>query len=102
MTTTVSPGCGLRVSAPQSPGAPSAKAVGNLGPARFFAVPGQIVSLVVLVMPLLVALYMSFTDWSPTRGSLAEAYFVGLENYYELLVYDSRFIEAVLLLITVP
>ncbi|MCM2403227.1 sugar ABC transporter permease [Rhizobium sp. S153] len=76
--------------------APPAKAVGNLGPARFFAVPGQIVSLVVLVMPLLVALYMSFTDWSPTRGSLAEAYFVGLENYYELLVYDSRFIEAVI------
>ncbi|GEM_PF-3159635 len=41
--------------------------------------PGQIVSLLVLVMPLLVALYMSFTDWSPTLGSLFQAGFVGLE-----------------------
>lgn len=73
----------------------SVRRVSNLGPARYFAVPGQIVSLVVLVLPLMVALYMSFTDWSPTRGSLLDAYFVGLENYYELLVYDTRFIEAV-------
>lgn len=57
--------------------------------------PGQIVSLLVLVMPLLVALYMSFTDWSPTLGSLFQASFVGLENYSELLVYDTRFLYAV-------
>ena len=57
--------------------------------------PGQIVSLVVLVLPVLVALYMSFTDWSPTRGSLIEAEFVGLDNYLELLVYDTRFVEAI-------
>ncbi|WP_248310268.1 sugar ABC transporter permease [Bosea sp. 117] len=68
---------------------------GNLGLARFFAVPGQIVSVLVLVMPLLVALYMSFTDWTPTRGSLLDASFVGFENYSELLIYDSRFLEAV-------
>lgn len=67
----------------------------HLGLARYFAVPGQAVSLIVLIMPLLVALYMSFTDWSPTRGSLFDAYWVGLENYFELLVYDTRFIEAV-------
>lgn len=65
------------------------------GICRHLAVPGQIVSLIVLVIPLLVALYMSFTDWSPTRGSLADAYFVALENYFELLVYDTRFVEAV-------
>jgi multiple sugar transport system permease protein len=59
-------------------------------------VPGQVVSLLVLVLPLLVALYMSFTDWSPTRGSLFDAEFVGFENYGELLVYDTRFIYAVL------
>lgn len=58
--------------------------------------PGQVVSLLVLVMPLLVALYMSFTDWSPTRGSLFDAGFVGLDNYSELLIWDTRFLYAVL------
>jgi len=58
--------------------------------------PGQAVSVIVLVLPLLVALYMSFTDWSPTRGSLLDAQFVGFENYSELLVYDTRFIAAVI------
>lgn len=62
---------------------------------RFLTLPGNIISLLVLVLPLLVALYMSFTDWSPTGGSLLQASFVGLENYAELLVYDTRFVEAV-------
>jgi multiple sugar transport system permease protein len=61
----------------------------------YLAVPGQIVSLVVLVLPLLVALYMSFTDWTPTHGSLLNASFVGFDNYSDLLVYDTRFVEAV-------
>jgi multiple sugar transport system permease protein len=74
-----------------APGAPAKPR--NQG--RLFTVPGQIVSLVVLVMPLVVALYMSFTDWSPTRSSLRGAGFVGLENYQELLVYDHRFLQAV-------
>jgi multiple sugar transport system permease protein len=56
--------------------------------------PGQTVSLLVLVMPLLVALYMSFTDWTPTRGSLMDASFMGVENYSELLIWDTRFLEA--------
>lgn len=63
---------------------------------RFLTLPGQIVSLLVLVVPLLVAFYMSFTDWSPTRGSLFDAEFVGLGNYSELLIYDTRFVEAVI------
>jgi len=67
----------------------------NLGIAGYFALPGQIVSLIVLVVPLLVALYMSFTDWSPTRGGLFDASFVGFENYAELLIYDTRFVAAV-------
>lgn len=62
---------------------------------RFLTLPGNIISLLVLVLPLLVAFYMSFTDWSPTGGSLLQASFVGLENYAELLVYDTRFVEAV-------
>lgn len=66
------------------------------GVVRYFAVPGQILSLVVLVLPLLVALYMSFTDWTPTHGSLLNASFVGFDNYSELLVYDTRFVQAVI------
>jgi len=67
----------------------------NAAIARLFTLPGQIVSLLVLVMPLLVALYMSFTDWSPTHGSLFDAGFVSFENYSELLVWDTRFTYAV-------
>lgn len=63
---------------------------------RLMVYPGQIVSVTVLVFPLLVALYMSFTDWSPTRGSLFDASFVGFDNYSELLVWDTRFLYAVL------
>ncbi|WP_316901186.1 sugar ABC transporter permease [Pseudodesulfovibrio indicus] len=75
---------------------PSGKGLSNKTIARIFTVPGQVVSVLVLVMPLLVALYMSFTDWSPTRGSLFDAFFVGFENYSELLVYDTRFTYAVI------
>jgi multiple sugar transport system permease protein len=63
--------------------------------ARSLVVPGQLISVFILVFPLLVALVMSFTIWSPTRGSLLDASFEGLFNYEELLVYDTRFIEAV-------
>lgn len=62
----------------------------------YLTLPGQVVSLLVLVVPLLVALYMSFTDWTPTRGSLLAAQFVGVDNYSELLVWDTRFIHAVI------
>ncbi|GAB7079344.1 sugar ABC transporter permease [Megalodesulfovibrio paquesii] len=63
---------------------------------RLLTLPGTIVSMAVLVTPLLVALYMSFTDWSPTRSSFFDASFVGLDNYSELIVYDTRFVYAVL------
>jgi multiple sugar transport system permease protein len=63
--------------------------------ARGLAAPGQVISVLVLVTPLLVALLMSFTDWSPTRGSLLDAGWAGLFNYEELLVWDTRFVEAV-------
>ncbi|MEM8836720.1 MAG: sugar ABC transporter permease [Pseudomonadota bacterium] len=63
---------------------------------RSLLLPGQLISLLVLVLPLLVAFYMSFTNWSPTRGPLSSAEWIGLFNYEELLVYDTRFVEAVL------
>ncbi|WP_119168391.1 carbohydrate ABC transporter permease [Algihabitans albus] len=62
---------------------------------RGLMLPGQLISLFVLVVPLLVALALSFTTWSPTRGSLFDASFEGLFNYEELLFYDTRFVEAV-------
>ncbi len=72
------------------------KGLSNRAVARIFTLPGQVVSVLVLVLPLLVALYMSFTDWTPTRGSLFDASFVGFDNYSELLVWDTRFIHAVI------
>lgn len=68
----------------------------RLGLGRLMTLPGQVVSILVLIVPLLVALYMSFTDWSPTHGSLLQAQFVGFDNYSDLLIYDTRFIEAVI------
>ncbi|WP_246287818.1 carbohydrate ABC transporter permease [Desulfolutivibrio sulfoxidireducens] len=73
---------------------PSRGGTGAMG--LYMTLPGQIVSVLVLVVPLLVALYMSFTDWSPTRGSLFDAEFVGFDNYGELLVWDTRFTYAVI------
>lgn len=90
-TQPIAGGAGVPAAAAAKPKRRTAPATG-----RWLTLPGQIVSLLVLVMPLLVAFYMSFTDWSPTRGSLTEAVFVGLENYEELLIYDTRFIEAVI------
>ena len=58
--------------------------------------PVQVMMLLMLIVPLLFALYMSFTDWTPTSGALSDASFVGVMNYEELLIDDSRFIEAVL------
>ena len=63
---------------------------------KVLLLPGQLISVFILVVPLLVAFYMSFTDWSPTRGALTSAQFIGLFNYEELLVYDARFVEAAL------
>jgi multiple sugar transport system permease protein len=57
--------------------------------------PAQVISVLVLIIPLLVALYMSFTDWSPTRGALSNASWLGLLNFQELLFEENRFLEAV-------
>jgi multiple sugar transport system permease protein len=78
------------------PQAPSRRGLSRKAVGRVLTLPGQIVSILVLVVPLLVAFYMSFTDWSPTRGSLFDASFVGLLNYEELLIYDTRFLYAVI------
>ena len=61
---------------------------------RYLTLPGQIVSVLVLVVPLLVALYMSFTDWTPTRGSLFNAPFVGFDHSSALPVWAARFAHA--------
>jgi multiple sugar transport system permease protein len=71
------------------------KGTGRASLGRMLLLPGQLISLFVLVMPLLVAFYMSFTNWSPTRGPLSSAEFIAFFNYEELLIYDTRFVEAV-------
>jgi multiple sugar transport system permease protein len=63
---------------------------------RTLLLPVQITSLLVLIGPLVFALYMSFTGWSPTSGSLSQATWVGFDNYDELFFDDDRFIPAVL------
>lgn len=92
-------GIATTVDAPSSEGKPSGgRPQGGLGSAavaRILTLPGQVVSIVVLVVPLMVALYMSFTDWSPTRSSLLDAQFVGFDNYSDLLIWDTRFVYAV-------
>ena len=80
---------------PQAMTRPKAKGLSKKAIGHILTVPGQVVSVIVLVFPLLVALYMSFTDWSPTRGSLFDASFVGFDNYSELLVWDTRFLYSV-------
>lgn len=62
---------------------------------RGLLLPVQALSLLVLVAPLLFALGLSFTGWSPTQGSVWDASWVGLDNYDELFRDDDRFIEAV-------
>lgn len=79
-----------------SPRGGARKGIGISAMGRYLTLPGQVVSVLVLVVPLLVALYMSFTNWTPTRGSLFNAQFVGFENYSELLIWDPRFGYAII------
>jgi len=87
----------IRAGAKQEPGLTKKvdKKKDGKGISRYMTLPGLLVSLLVLVIPLLVALYMSFTDWSPTRGGLLESNWIGFENYTELLYWDNRFVHAV-------
>ncbi len=59
-----------------------------------FVSPAMLVLFVFLILPLLMALYFSLTDWSGTRPlDRADAYeFVGLENYQRWIV-DGRRID---------
>lgn len=86
---------GMRGSTAPAPRAAMSAPRRAAGLGRALALPSQIVSLLVLIAPLIVALYMSVTDWTPTRGSLLAASFVGFDNYADLLIHDTRFIEAV-------
>jgi multiple sugar transport system permease protein len=57
-----------------------------------FMAPAMIVLFVFMILPLLVALYFSFTNWNGVRPLTGEnAYeFVGLQNYQTLLVSGRR------------
>jgi len=105
--TTTAPGAaaadGLGEEASPLPSRPGAAASGlrlGLGDdprhlRRGLLLPVRAVALLVLVAPLLFALGLSFTGWSPTQGSVWNASWIGLDNYDELFRDDDRFIEAV-------
>jgi len=71
----------MTLSTAMTPATPTPRSAGTDRRKRFargVLLPGQIISLLVLVVPLLIALGMSFTAWSPTRGSIFAAAFIGL------------------------
>ena len=67
---------------PPAPGRRS-RHLSDRGLAVAFISPALLLLLAMSVFPLLWALYLSFTDYSATRGGLAN--FVGFENYTAVL-----------------
>src|SRR3954468_13348930 len=67
--------------APPAPGRQSR--LGDRGLAVAFIAPALLLLLAMSVFPLLWALYLSFTDYSATRGG--PAHFVWFENYTAIL-----------------
>jgi multiple sugar transport system permease protein len=54
-----------------------------------FVLPSVIIIALVVGLPMLYSLYLSFTDYTLTSGS--SYHFVGLDNYYHLLFVDPLF-----------
>ena len=64
--------------------------------ARLLVVPLGVLIVVIGVFPLLVAVYLSFTNWSPNLGTLwwdARTFF-WFQNYEEVILTDSTFAAA--------
>jgi len=59
-----------------------------------FAFPALAFYFVFLFVPLVGAVYYSFTDWSPIKPNYS---FVGIGNYIEIFTQDKAFIDALLL-----
>jgi multiple sugar transport system permease protein len=60
------------------------------------ALPAQLTVLGVVLVPTMIVVWLSLTDWQPTQGiPWYEAEPVWLWNYYDLF-YDARFVAAVL------
>jgi multiple sugar transport system permease protein len=68
------------------------------------ALPAQLTVLTVVLVPTLIVVWLSFTDWQPTQGiPWYQADFAWFWNYYDLF-HDERFVAAVvrtLLVVTV-
>jgi len=68
------------------------------------ALPAQLTVLIVVLVPTLIVVWLSLTDWQPTQGiPWYQADFVWFWNYYDLF-HDERFVAAVvrtLLVVTV-
>ena len=63
-------------------------------------IPVQLFLLGMLVFPFLLELWISLTNWQPTLGTLADSSFIGLLNFEELLLYETRFTDALLRTLT--
>ena len=55
--------------------------------------PAVIVMLILMAFPIGYTIYLSVTKWSPTSFGSPE--FIGLENYFKLIMEDKRFLDAV-------
>ncbi|HET7386083.1 MAG TPA: sugar ABC transporter permease [Nocardioidaceae bacterium] len=60
------------------------------GAGWLFVSPAVVILLVFLVLPIILALYVSFTDWNGMTNPLSAggAHWVGLDNYRELITED--------------
>src|SRR5580658_10044594 len=58
--------------------------------------PAQLIMLLVVVVPTLIVVWLSLTDWQPTDNiPWYKAEFTWFWNFYDL-VFDERFVSAVL------
>lgn len=60
-----------------------------------YIVPLEILLNLIGMFPFIVAIYISFTDWTPITGDWWDASFIGTQNYFEIL-FDNIFINSVL------
>jgi multiple sugar transport system permease protein len=72
---------------------------------QLMVLPMQAVIWAVLVVPLLIAIYLSFVDWEPISGrEWWQAPFAGVANYKRALIdprFQSAFVRTVVLVLTV-
>lgn len=54
--------------------------------------PAILIMVILMAFPIVYTIYLSFTKWSPSAVWAPE--FIGVENYYKLIIKDERFLKA--------